>query len=661
MRKIILTITALIAVVLFVSCAPKGSQHFGFAHPEFNKVPPEIMAKIVDAGDAFTYPDANAIVIENVDSSIFEENGAVTQYSYSLEKPLTPQGLKDESVTNLSYDSQMMTIDIFYAGVIHPDSTIEFVPDSEIIDQVASEGAMDIYWTNLRKKTIHFPKLYPGDAVVLAYKYTILKPYFDGVISGSAGFQSTEPIHSNRSVNLIPKSRIGEVHYKIMNDNKDLVKFKEYDWKDYHALVWEADSTRAFVPEFGMPSASRYVPLVLFSNVTWKELSRKAWDITEPPMKITDPEIPKMVKSLVETCKTEMDSIKAIAIWASQDVRYVGLSLGDKEGITPHDVNETFAARSGVCKDKAALAVAMFREAGFDAYNVLTNPMGYIIYDVAVNQFNHQITMVRTRNGKEHFFDTTVDLADTLPGYYSRKGYLVLSKEGEDLKYFPLIGPEINNGNIIADSKIDDAGNLTSTVVITGSGIYDMVIRQIQQVLEKEDRERFFRRMINQIDPSAKLVDLKFEPDSPTDLFKPAKITLKYEIPDFAIDAGDYLLLSAPCAQHIFDILSSSLSEYTKLDDRKYPLEIQFTIGSDITETIQLPADYKPKSIPNNVNINNKYFKYSMDYGIRGKTVTYKSSLKLPDIDVPLKDYTEFRKSYTNYKNSEKGMLFLNR
>ncbi len=661
MKKIILIIAAVVLVALFFGCAPKEGPHFGFARPEFRKVPPEIMAKIVNAGDAFTYPDANSIVIENVDSTVYNEDGTQTQYSYSLDKPLTPQGLKDESVINLSYDSQMMTVDILYAGVIHPDSTIEFVPDSEIIDQVASEGEMDIYWTNLRKKTLHFPKLYPGDAVVLAYKYTMLKPYFDGVIYGMAGFQSSEPIHTNRSVNLIPKSKMDKVHYKVLNDKNHWIKFREYDWKDYNVLVWEADSTPSFVPEFGMPSPTKFVPLVMFSNVTWKELSRKAWDVTEPPMKITNPEIPKMIKSLVETCKTEMDSIKAIALWVAQDVRYIGLSLGDKEGITPHDVNETFDARSGVCKDKAALAVAMLREAGFDAYNVLTNPMGYIIYDVAVNQFNHQIAMVRTRDGKEHFFDETVDLADTLPGYYSKKGYLVLSEEGEDLKYFPLIGPDINKGDVVARSRIDDAGNLTSTVVITGHGVYDMVIRQIRQMLEDEDRERLFRRLINQIDPNAKLIDLKFEPDSPTDLTESAKITVKYEIPDFAIDAGNYLLLSAPCAQHTFDILSSSISEYTKLEDRKYPIEFQFAMGCDITETIQLPAEYKPKSIPDNVDLNNKYLKYSMNYDIRGKVVTYKSSLRLTDIEVPLKDYPAFRKAYTDYQNSEKGMLFLNR
>ncbi|RKZ29571.1 hypothetical protein DRQ33_08680 [bacterium] len=662
MKRIIITLI-IATLLLFGGCISQKSVNFGFARPKFDKVPAEIMAKIVNAGDAFTYPDANSIIIETVDSNIYNEDGSLVAYAYAISKPLTPQGLKNESKVELGYDSQMMDVEILYAGVIHPDSTIEFVPDSEIIDQVASEGMaeMDIYWTNLRKKIVQFPQLYPGDAVVSAYKYTFKKPYFEGVISGSAGFQSSEPIHHNRSVHLIPKSRASQIRYKIMNDSKGWIKFDEYDWQDYHIMVWEADSTPALVPEIGMPSPNQFIPLVLFSNVSWKELSRKAWEVTEPPMLISDPAVTDMVNSLVETCKTEMDSIKTIGLWVAQDVRYIGISLGDKEGITPHDVNETFSARAGVCKDKSALAVAMLREAGFEAYNVLTNPISHIIYDIATNQFNHQIIMARTRSGEEYFLDVTVDLDAQLPEYYSKKGYLVLSEQGEDLKYFPLYGPQKSMGTITAQSRIDPAGNLNSTVKISGNGVYELAIRQIGQFLEKEDRERLFRRLVNQIAPNAHLLNFSIEPENIKDLSIPAEITIEYEVPDYAIPAGDYLLLSVPCAQNTFNITAGVLEEYTKLEERKYPLQFMYTIGANTTETIELPSSYGSKSIPDKLEINNPYFNYNMEYKIEENIVKYRSTLKLMDIDIPLRHYADFRKAYTKYKNAEKGMLFLTR
>jgi len=668
MKKLLAYSIMVLAVVMIIGCAPKTKAYLGFAKPNNAKAPPELMAKIVNAGDAFSYPDANTIIIESIDSAIYSEDGSQIQYSYALSKPLTPQGLKDESQTELSYDDQMMKVEIIYAAVIHPDSTIEFVPDSEIIDQVASEGMaeMDIYWTNLRKKVVHLPQLYPGDAVAMAYRYEFLKPYFEGVISGIGGFQTTEPIHTNRMINLIPKSKANEIRYKIVNDSKGWVRFIEYDWEDYHVFCWESDSTPALIAEVGMPPATEFVPLVLFSNVSWKELSKKAWDVTEPPMKITDPEIAKTIEALVETCTTEFDSIRTIGLWVAQEVRYVGLSLGDKEGITPHDVNETFQAQSGVCKDKSALAVAMLRAAGIEAYNVLTNPMSYVIYDIATNQFNHQIILARMRNGEEVFIDVTDDICkDLLPGYYSKRGYLVLTEKGEDLKYFPLFSGDKNKGNIEARSRIDTMGNLHSTVVITGDGLYDEVIRQIGQYLEKEDQKRFFRQLVTQIDPSAKLIEASIEPDPVKQLGIPAQITIKYEIPDYAVTADgteeSYLLLTAPLAQHIFDILAAVLEENTKLDERKYPLWFMYAFGSDMKEILELPEVYQPKSIPKNVEINNPYLKYSMEYNIEGNLVTYECSMSLKDVDIPLKDYTEFRNAITEYKNSEKGLLILNR
>ena len=662
MKKMLRTAALFVAGVLLLGgCAGRKPVQLRFEKPQFQKAPPELMAKIVNAGDAFSYPDANMIIIESVDSSIYNEDGTFTQYSYSLTKPLTPQGMKDLGSMELSYDSQMMDVDVLYAAVIHPDSSVEFVSDSAIIDRVASEGMaeMDVYWTNLRKKVVNFPQLYPGDAVAIAYRYKMKKPYFEGVISNMAGFQSTEPIHVNRSVHLIPKSVADKIKVKVLNDKDHKVKLTRYDSGNYNVIVAEADSMPPFIPEVGMPSAKKFIPLMAFSNVTWRELSRKAWEVTEPPMKITDPELTRTAKALVETCKTELDSIKAIGRWVAQDVRYVGISLGEKEGITPHDVNETFEARAGVCKDKAALAVAMFREVGFEAYNVLTNPIDDIIYDVATNQFNHQIVAVKMKNGKLYFIDETVDISDKLPAYFSKRGYLVLSERGEDLKYFPLSGPDENRGVVNARTKIDPDGNLKSTVEISGTGIYDIALRQIGEYLSRDDLKRLVRQLISAIDPNAHLDTFSLEPEEIKNLDVPAKLTIKYTIPDYAVPAGKYLLLSAPCAQHTFDLMKSSLEEYTKLEDRKYPLRFMYTFSTQIKETIELPSSYKPKNFPEDVNVSTKYLDYNMKYSLKGNVLEYKSYLALKDVDIPLKDYPEFRDAVTKYKNSERGMLFL--
>ena len=665
--KVLLGSALLCLFALFVAgCAgpSAGRGRLGFAKPKELVAPPEVMEKIVNAGDDFDYPNAHIIIIDSQDSVIFDEDGRETILSYGLLKPITIQGLRSYNSFDFGYDSQMMDVDIIYAMVIHPDSTIELVPDSAILDRTALEGEAeaDIYWSNLRKKIVNMPKLNMGDAIAIAYKYSFKKPYFEGVISGASGFQGTEQIHHTENIYLIPKSKWSEVKYKIINDKNGIIKKEEYDWKGYHVLKFWADTVEPIVPEVSMAPPIRFIPLIMFSNVSWQELSKKAWEITEPPMKITDPELKKLVKSLVETCKTELDSVKAIGYWVSQKVRYLGISLGDKEGITPHDVNETFKARSGVCKDKSALAVAMLREAGIKAYNVLTNPSGDVLKDVALNQFNHQIVLARLKDGREVFIDVTDELCrDLLPGIYSKRGYLVLSPDGEDLKYFPIIDPDKNGLVVSAKTTIDDDGNLKSKVEIKGYGLSDEIIRQIGRFLHsKEDRERFINQLLQKIDPNANLLSFQITPEPVTDLSTPAMMVVEYEIPEYATVAGDYLLLQAPMVQQVFDLLADGVKKAISLQQRKFPLRLTATYSVKTDEEIELPKVYKIASQPEQARIDNKYFTFRADYKVEGKRVKYSSYTALKDIDVPVEDYQEFRDAFNKYQTAGKGMLILN-
>ncbi len=62
-----------------------------------------------------------------------------------------------------------------------------------------------------------------------------------------------------------------------------------------------------------------------------------------------------------------MDKIKAIFYYVSKNIRYMGLTPEkDRPGFEPHDVKLTFDKKYGVCRDKAALLVAMLRDGGLE-------------------------------------------------------------------------------------------------------------------------------------------------------------------------------------------------------------------------------------------------------------------------------------------------------
>ena len=353
-----------------------------FSREPVMKAPNRTMELLARAGDRNTYPNANYVSVEDVDSVIFDSTGMSISYSYGLLKAITMAGAKDLGEIPLGYDSQMMLLDIFYARVIHPDGTVEYLPDSAITDgTLPGYSEMDIYWSNLRMKTLHFPMLSMGDAIEIAYKYTSLQPRFKNFVSNWHSFQSTIPAVHSRCVVLGPASM--PLNWKVFNDPDKKVTFEEKKKGDNIKYVWDGWDFPQIVSEPQMVSVAEISTSVGYSTGTWRDLSRKAAELSEPKMKAGE-EIVAKVHELTDTLKTEREKLRALAYFVMQDIRYIGLTLGAKEGITPHDVNKTFEDKAGVCKDKAALLTSMLRVAGIDADDVLTNPMNRLKKEVAL-------------------------------------------------------------------------------------------------------------------------------------------------------------------------------------------------------------------------------------------------------------------------------------
>ena len=78
---------------------------------------------------------------------------------------------------------------------------------------------------------------------------------------------------------------------------------------------------------------------------------------------------------VLDSADTPEGKLKALHRWVAQDFRYISISLGDG-GFQPRAPAEVVTTRSGDCKDKATLFVALARKLGFKAYPVLLNSGG---------------------------------------------------------------------------------------------------------------------------------------------------------------------------------------------------------------------------------------------------------------------------------------------
>ena len=58
----------------------------------------------------------------------------------------------------------------------------------------------------------------------------------------------------------------------------------------------------------------------------WQDVSKWYWDLSQPHLEATTPEMTNTVNELTAGAKTDMDKIKSIFYYVSKNIRYMGLT-----------------------------------------------------------------------------------------------------------------------------------------------------------------------------------------------------------------------------------------------------------------------------------------------------------------------------------------------
>jgi transglutaminase-like putative cysteine protease len=151
-----------------------------------------------------------------------------------------------------------------------------------------------------------------------------------------------------------------------------------------------------------------------------------------------------------------MSKIRALAVFAQKDIRYVAIELG-VGGVQPHPASEVLAHGYGDCKDKVTLLSSMLKELGVDSHYVLINTeRGSVAASTPPNMgFNHAIIAIRLPAGVDTtrlpavithktlgtvlFFDPTHPLISLgyLPGALQANYGMLVTPDGGELLALP--------------------------------------------------------------------------------------------------------------------------------------------------------------------------------------------------------------------------------
>ncbi|MBI9021123.1 MAG: DUF3857 domain-containing protein [Verrucomicrobia bacterium] len=609
------------------------------------------------------YPDADVVLIDDINRIQYEADGTHRYSGEVLFKILTEKGRQEKSSISMGFDAAYGSLRILHAEIIKSDGEIVEIDLEKQTRETISAGQMsaNIYDPNSKTLTLNVPDLKIGDVLHYTYAGERTKTVVPDCWSDWFTLEESDPIvHGVYEVDA-PANR-PLVHIAFRDEIPGTVTFQTSEKNGRILYRWEVRDVPQMFEEPMMPAPHTVVQRILLSTLSdWESLSKWYWKLSQPRLETKTPEMAAKVTELTEGITDRQKQIEAIFRFVSQDIRYMGITVEDEApGYEPHDVSLTFNNRYGVCRDKAALLVAMLRLGGFDAYPVLIYVGPKKDPDVPQPWFNHAITAVRNEDGTYQLMDSTNEnTRDLLPAYLSDCSYLVAHPDGETLHTSPVIPAEDNLLSIEIDATLEDQNRITGEAVLSFGGINDTAYRGRLARLKPDEREPYFEERLKQALGNATLTRLEIRPAEVRDTAVPLSITLRFELENALVSGAEESLLKVPTLINRFGLFGALLGDGIGLDKRRYPLKTGITCG--VAETVRLDlrkTSLRPSVLPQYETVDNPELFVSRSVEGTNGVLISRADLMLRTVEFTPEQYLDLKESLgTAERNARKCVV----
>lgn len=623
---------------------------------------------VKSAGSASTYPGSNVLLIFDSVNVRMEASGLSLVNTHRLYKVLTAKGALTLNVIKYDYDPLSAYIEIRGVNIYRADGSVEKLDTAKVSDYPAPARA--IYW-GAREKMINVGRLEPGDAVEV---FLFRKGFTYALLANSDDDRYIPPMRE-QFYDIVPFWSSDPVMEKVYQVSVPLDKPLQYEF--YNGEVsskirragdrmiysfWKKGIV-PFMSEPRMVDLSDVAPeLILSTSPDWKAKSLWFYGVNEDFRSFdATPAIKKKVDEILKKANTEMDSISLLTHWVADEIRYSGISMGKGEGFTLHKGEMNFTDRCGVCKDKAGMLITMLRAAGFESYPAMTMA-GSRIDNIPADQFNHCVTLVKTRDKQYQLLDPTwvPFVRELWSSAEQQQNYLMGVPEGADLGITPVSDPEKHYLRINGISEILPDGSLQGEYTITAEGQTDASIRGLFTRSFRQEWNTAIEKEILRMSPLAKIVQISF--DDPYNYQKgPINIHVRLLIPDFALVTDKEVIFTPLTASNFFRRAMPHLSFETSLTERKYSFRDRTSHTLEIEEKITLPAQCLPAFIPDQAQSAGSGASANGSYKLNGNKLNFNFSSKFNKRVYDPSDWTSFRRAVEIQNNYAASPIILQR
>jgi transglutaminase-like putative cysteine protease len=596
------------------------------------------------------FPDADRVLVDDHVFEAYEKAGSSVVWDDEYSKILTEKGRRASSSHQLSFNLHYGTAFVFRAEIIKPDGRVILVDTAAYSRVMIEPGQMgsNIYDADNKILSFSMPGLEVGDLCHLVTCRITRTARMPGTWSDYTVFESDLPIIKLDYAVSAPADL--PLRHKVLRapvtNTVAYVETLQPDGRTLH--TWKVANVPQVFSEPDMPPMYTQVQRLLLSTIAdWRTVSRWYWELCQPALSKTTPEMRAMADKLVAGAATREEKLRRIFKFVSQDIRYMGITTEEvSPGYAPHDVDVTFKNRYGVCRDKAALLVAMLRMAGIPAYTVLINASAKIDPQVPLPYFNHAVTAVDKPGGGYILLDPTDEnTRDLFPAYLCNRSYLVARQEGETLLVSDVYPAEKNLTRIATEGALDGTGALLLKSRIDFEGINDNAYRGHFLRQKAEQRRKFFETILKSRLSGAEVIECVITPEDLQDTETPLSVALTSRVPDFSVRGDGLDLATMPWLGTSLGYANFVIRQ-TGLKERRYTLETGITCGVEEQVRLNIAAGLGAVyALPEDVRLDRAGVAFDLSQTVTNGVLcgTLRYILKTPEFSPA--DYLELKKT----------------
>ncbi len=608
------------------------------------------------------YPDANGLILYDYGRQALTSDGREINESRYTVKILTQQA-KGWAQRGWYIDEGINRVKILYARSIAPDGTVSDYSPEDITYSEPTRG--EVFFGKGQSMSLTIPGADIGSIVDVGYISETYAPEDPELFMTQFFFQSLEPVKFAATDFEVPKGRTLHFEKFLMTQDdpyigqtiSELPKFSgsveptiiETDSSTiYH---WEVTDVEPLIMESNAVSYLNSVPGIfggLYPDFSYYH--KRFGELHSEHMKLT-PTLDSLAWEIVGDAGTDEEKVARLYHWVQRNIRYISVKGALASRFGGHYAQITYDNKYGDCSDKAVFFATLCKAVGIEAYPiiVMTNDAGFL--DRSRFPFwggNHAINEVWW-DGKPHILDATNNLF-RFP-YYSMGNcdlFYANYVRGE-IVYNPPIAPEDNAMQSRTHVQVFPDGSASISDSFWYSGNMEAMYRGWFQYTPQIQHSKVMEQFVAQRKSGAALQDYAiYEID---DISKPFGMRFEYNVRDYLIEAGDYLLLEVPALRYSFEGID--------LKERNFGIKIDMTYMRTHDVSFDLPDGWFAAFLPEDFHLENDFFTYDAKYTREGENVRFVDTFRITKLRIPISEYDNYKEDAEKILAYLKQRIFL--